>query len=166
MNKIANVEWGDGKCLKKWRNVFALCKLQTFLFMAQHYERSELRLFFRLFVNEWHLTFFVHRSEYWSLKLTFFLCKYKRFTSLLSIIFAAKKRSNVFDKVTNPDPIILGIFKCTSMGIYQAKASFIYGKYTLFQIFIFCPKIQLWFPEKVVDFLGEKLVKVLWFWTF
>ena len=27
---------------------------------------------------------------------------------------------------------------------------------TLFQIFIFCPKIQLWFPEKIVDFLGWK----------
>ena len=38
---------------------------------------------------------------------------------------------------------------------------------TLFEIFIFCPKIQLWFPEKVVDFIGgEKLVKMLWFWTF
>ena len=39
-------------------------------------------------------------------------------------------------------------------------------KITLFEIFIFCPKIQLWFPEKIVDFLGEKLVKMLWFWTF
>ena len=28
--------------------------------------------------------------------------------------------------------------------------------YTLFEIFIFCPKIQLWFPEKIVDFLGVK----------
>ena len=27
---------------------------------------------------------------------------------------------------------------------------------TLFEIFILCPKIQLWFPEKIVDFLGEK----------
>ena len=27
---------------------------------------------------------------------------------------------------------------------------------TLFEIFIFCPKIQLWFPEKIVEFvLGE-----------
>ena len=34
---------------------------------------------------------------------------------------------------------------------------------TLFEIFIFCPKIQLWFPEKIVDFLGEKLAKMLWF---
>ena len=30
----------------------------------------------------------------------------------------------------------------------------------------FCSKIQLWFPVKIVDFLGEKLVKMLWFWTF
>ena len=38
---------------------------------------------------------------------------------------------------------------------------------TLFEIFIFCPKIQLSFPEKIVDFFGgEKLVKMLWFWTF
>ena len=37
---------------------------------------------------------------------------------------------------------------------------------TLFEIFIFCPKIQLWFPEKIVDFWGEKLVNMLWFWTF
>ena len=29
-------------------------------------------------------------------------------------------------------------------------------EYTLFEIFIFCPKIQLWFPEKIVDFLGWK----------
>ena len=27
-------------------------------------------------------------------------------------------------------------------------------KYTLFEIFIFCPKIQLWFPEKIVDFFS------------
>ena len=26
--------------------------------------------------------------------------------------------------------------------------------YTLFEIFIFVPKIQLWFPEKIVEFLG------------
>ena len=32
---------------------------------------------------------------------------------------------------------------------------------TLFEIFIFCPKIQLWFSEKIVDVLGEKLVKML-----
>ena len=66
---------------------------------------------------------------------------------------------------------------------------------TLFEIFIFCSKIQLWFPEKIVDYLGwktrenvvvldflavdnfdftrkivkknldEKLVKMLRFWT-
>ena len=29
-------------------------------------------------------------------------------------------------------------------------------KNTLFEIFIFCPKIQLWFPEKIVDFFGWK----------
>ena len=27
---------------------------------------------------------------------------------------------------------------------------------TLFEIFIFCPKIQFWFPEKIVDFFGWK----------
>ena len=27
---------------------------------------------------------------------------------------------------------------------------------TLFEIFIFCPKIQLWFSEKIVDFSGVK----------
>ena len=37
---------------------------------------------------------------------------------------------------------------------------------TLFEIFIFCPKIQLWFPEKMSIFWGEKLVKMLWVWTF
>ena len=38
---------------------------------------------------------------------------------------------------------------------------------TLFEIFIFCPEIQLWFSKKIVDFfVGEKLVKMLWFWTF
>ena len=29
---------------------------------------------------------------------------------------------------------------------------FLFMRYTLFEIFIFCPKIQLWFPEKIVDF--------------
>ena len=29
-------------------------------------------------------------------------------------------------------------------------------KVILFEIFIFCPKIQLWFPEKIVDFFGWK----------
>ena len=28
--------------------------------------------------------------------------------------------------------------------------------FTLFEIFIFCPKIQLWFSEKFVDFFGWK----------
>ena len=28
--------------------------------------------------------------------------------------------------------------------------------YTLFEIFKFCPKNQLWFPEKIVHFLGRK----------
>ena len=28
------------------------------------------------------------------------------------------------------------------------------AKNTLFEIFIFCPKIQLWFPEEIVDFFG------------
>ena len=31
-----------------------------------------------------------------------------------------------------------------------------YCAHTLFEIFIFCPKIQLWFPEKIVDFFGWK----------
>ena len=31
----------------------------------------------------------------------------------------------------------------------------------MFEIFISCPKIQLWFPEKIVDFLG---VKNSWKW--
>ena len=30
------------------------------------------------------------------------------------------------------------------------------AKNTLFEIFIFCPKIQLWFPVKIVDFFGRK----------
>ena len=28
--------------------------------------------------------------------------------------------------------------------------------HTLFEIFIFCPTFQLWFTEKIVDFLGVK----------
>ena len=44
---------------------------------------------------------------------------------------------------------------------------FLFMRYTLVEILIFCPKIQLWCPEKIVDFfLGEKLVKMLWFWIF
>ena len=38
--------------------------------------------------------------------------------------------------------------------------------HTLFEIFIFCPKIHLWFPEKMSIFWGEKLVKMLWFGAF
>ena len=30
------------------------------------------------------------------------------------------------------------------------------SKHTLSEIFIFCPKIQLWFPKKIIDFLGWK----------
>ena len=30
-------------------------------------------------------------------------------------------------------------------------------QYTLFKIFIFCPKVQLWYPEKISDFLGWKI---------
>ena len=42
---------------------------------------------------------------------------------------------------------------------------------TLFEIFILCPKIQHWFPEKIVDFLGWKtrenvgVLSKLNFWT-
>ena len=40
-------------------------------------------------------------------------------------------------------------------------------KITLFEIFIFCSKIQLWFLKKMsFFFLGEKLAKMLWFWAF
>ena len=46
---------------------------------------------------------------------------------------------------------------------WVAPSLFISTVITLFDIFIFCPKVQLWFPEKIVDFLlGEKLVKMLW----
>ena len=46
----------------------------------------------------------------------------------------------------------------------EQRQSKIYGngwflptfEFTLFEIFIFCPKIQLWFPEKIIDFLGWK----------
>ena len=33
--------------------------------------------------------------------------------------------------------------------------------YTLFEIFIFCPKIQLWFPEKIVDFSRWKTREIV-----
>ena len=38
--------------------------------------------------------------------------------------------------------------------------------YTLFEIFIFVQKFHFDFPRKLSIFLGEKLVKMLWFWTF
>ena len=34
-------------------------------------------------------------------------------------------------------------------------------KHTLFEIFIFCPKIQLWYPDKIVDFLGLKTREII-----
>ena len=37
---------------------------------------------------------------------------------------------------------------------------------TLFEIFIFCPKLNFDFPRKLSIFLGEKLVKMMRFWTF
>ena len=56
--------------------------------------------------------------------------------------------------------------KSTFLSVRTSKSRYILC-ITLFEIFIFCPKIQLWFPEKIVDFFGgEKLVKMLWFWTF
>ena len=41
---------------------------------------------------------------------------------------------------------------CTSFPTFKDTLYLI----TLFEIFIFCPKIQLWFPKKIVDFFGEK----------
>ena len=50
---------------------------------------------------------------------------------------------------------------------FRAKISDVNDRSTVFEIFIFCAKIQLWFSRKIVDFLGgEKLVKMLWFWDF
>ena len=37
---------------------------------------------------------------------------------------------------------------------------------TLFEILIFVQKFNFDFPRKLSIFLGEKLVKMLWFWTF
>ena len=46
------------------------------------------------------------------------------------------------------------------MELLGCEVSFFIHKYniprTLFEIFTFCPKNQLWFPEKIVDFLGWK----------
>ena len=39
---------------------------------------------------------------------------------------------------------------------WVAPSLFISTVITLFDIFIFCPKVQLWFSEKIVDFLGRK----------
>ena len=56
--------------------------------------------------------------------------------------------------------------KWSSNGKKKYIFEFSRQKYTLFEIFIFCPKIQLWFPVKIVDFLGRKTrenVVVLYF---
>ena len=85
---------------------------------------------------------------------------------------------------------------CLFLAKIKATINFFLLSFTLFEIFIFCPKIQLWFLEKIVEFfgvknswkccgfglftcwqlwfhekncqknLGEKLVKMFWFWTF
>ena len=39
--------------------------------------------------------------------------------------------------------------------VWNKKKKFETFQTTLFEIFIFCPKIQLWFHVKIVDFLGE-----------
>ena len=55
---------------------------------------------------------------------------------------------------------------CSSSRTMQGRNKKGFG-ITLFEIFIFCPKIQLWFPrEKLSDFFGWKLVKILLFWIF
>ena len=44
----------------------------------------------------------------------------------------------------------------TSCLVDNPKLESTFNINTLFEIFIFCPKIQLWFPEKIVDFFGWK----------
>ena len=59
-------------------------------------------------------------------------------------------------------PVSLGVidssptwrFACSNSPKFTQKFKFFCVKCTLFQIFIFCPKIQLWFPEKIGDFFG------------
>ena len=59
----------------------------------------------------------------------------------------------------------LKITKNVSFWIFPSKIYFWRVKFVNRNLH-FCPKIQLWFPEKIVDFLGgEKLVKLLWFCT-
>ena len=46
----------------------------------------------------------------------------------------------------------------------KIRILYFYSFFTLFEIFLFCPKIQLRLPR--IIFLGEKLMKMLGFWTF
>ena len=60
-------------------------------------------------------------------------------------------------------PVRQGLNKAQLADVSLSKIS---ERNTLFQIFIFCPKLQLWFPEKKLSiFWGEKLLKMLRFWT-
>ena len=50
----------------------------------------------------------------------------------------------------------------------QLSFKLLLADYTLFEIFNFCTKIQLWFLEQIVDFFGWKIhenVVVLDFWA-
>ena len=49
---------------------------------------------------------------------------------------------------------ILSLYETDGNVFFKAKFLI-----TLFEVFIFCTKIQLWFPVRTVDILGEKLVK-------
>ena len=60
------------------------------------------------------------------------------------------------------------IHKRIEFMIWNIKIEFLndFLFFILFKIFIFCPKIQLWFLEKIVDFFGWKTREKVGFWTF
>ena len=105
--------------------------------------------------------------------------QWQRTRSNFSIIAAARIIINFFEKNLNDWPCSLGNInlkvsgktQCLKM-IWKVVLTFITLRairalcFTLYEIFICVQKFIFDFPRKLSIFMGEKLAKMLWFWTF
>ena len=80
-----------------------------------------------------------------------------RASSIKMIMTSSCSPSAKASKVNlNIQGISLMPFDLSGNLVIPRNCQYIPSANTLFEIFIFCPKIQLWLPEKIVDFLGWK----------
>ena len=104
--------------------------------------------------------------------------QWQRTRSNFSIIAAARIIINFFEKNLNDWPCSLGNINLKVSGITHCLKmiwkvlTFITLRairalcFTLYEIFICVQKFIFDFPRKLSIFMGEKLAKMLWFWTF